>query len=115
MTIQHAGITLSPELVDCYRGQQFDILSLWAVLQFQAANTHAAIGFLSGCASDWKLQIQLMNQRVIAPLDIAFGTRAMFLKSLERLRDAAGELAMVVTGELARRAFADCANRLTGD
>jgi hypothetical protein len=92
-----------------------NIVSLWALFQFEAANMIAASSFLTGCAGEWKAVVQIMNSGRVHSHPLSEHTRVNFLKSIERIRDASNELSMVATNAAAIRAFEYCLPLLAQD
>lgn len=84
------------------------LVSFRAVIRLESANLIAAVGYLAGAVSEWRTQVQLINQNVCPPLFIPGEYRLQFLKSLERIRDASKAMDMVASSAAADRAFDDC-------
>jgi len=95
--------------------KRFSIVSLWDVLHFNAANLIAASSYLSGCASEWRALIQVVSAGSALPPILRLETRLHFLKSVERLRDAAKEMDMPASYDAADRAFEECLEELAAE
>jgi len=78
------------------------------------SNWLSALTFIAGCISEWKLIVQLMDHDRVAPSPIDKPLKLMFLKSVERLKDAAAELGMGGPKKIAKDAFDGCAAILAG-
>jgi hypothetical protein len=74
------------------------------------SNVLAAHSFLVGSIADWRVQIQMIGREVCPALFISWEIRTQFLKSLERMRDASGELGMAASKLAAAPAFDECLN-----
>ena len=71
-------------------------------------NTHllfSAIGYITLTISDWRLCAQLQHAGQIKPYTIPLDQKAMFIKSIERLRDSATELRMSAAARTGRDAY----------
>ncbi|QMV27907.1 hypothetical protein GRI33_13220 [Brucella sp. BO3] len=85
---------------------------VWRMIEIDG-QTFAALTFLSGCISDWRLQIQLIQKTSIAPVQFSLDTRAQFLKSLEIIEATAKRLDIMSAAIAARRGFDECLNLLS--
>lgn len=75
--------------------------------------TLSALTFLSGCISDWRIKIQLIQKTNLAPVELSLDVRAQFLKSLEIIESAAKRLDIMSAAKAARRGFDECINLLS--
>lgn len=88
--------------------KRFSIVSLWELLHFDAANLIAASSYLAASVSEWRAIIQVISAGQAAPAYLRLETKAHFLKSIERIRDAANEMDMPASFDAADHAFKEC-------
>jgi hypothetical protein len=74
--------------------------------------TLSAMTFLSGCISEWRVQVQLIRADKIRPVAHSMETRAQFLRSLAVLGEAASQMNMEGAAIGIKRAREECLEHL---
>lgn len=83
------------------------------MLKYEAHHLLGAMSYVGGIIAEWRLYAQIVQHGVAAPPDISLETKALFLKSIERIRDSAVSLEMAASAIAGRDAFDFYLNELS--